>query len=81
MSLENILFKLPIFASLVQQDPEVERILTENKSKRAELDRRLDDVTKATINGEEDWFLELVKKDPACVLNVIKECDLDGTDK
>lgn len=44
--------------------------------KREELDTRLGDLTVATINGEEQWFLQLVKKNPDCALEVIKECDL-----
>lgn len=48
-------------------------------SKRKELDDRLDDLTKATIDGEEKWFLQLVKRNPNCAMNVIKECK-DGFD-
>ena len=41
------------------------------------LDQRLEELTKATVNGEEQWFLQLVKRDPGCAINVIKECDID----
>lgn len=48
--------------------------------KRRILDERLDNLARATINGEEEWFLRLVKRDPNCAIEVIKECDINGTD-
>ena len=53
----------------------VQVFVAEEKRNGQEFDRRLDSITKATLNGEKDWFLELVEKDPDCALKVIRECD------
>ncbi len=41
---------------------------------RKRMDIRLTEVAKATLDGEDNWFLQLAKDDPECVLNVKKEC-------
>lgn len=33
---------------------------------------------RATVNGDEGWFLDYVKKDPSCALKVLRECDKSG---
>jgi hypothetical protein len=45
------------------------------RDQRAELDSRLNDVALATLNGDTEWFMEMVKKDPACALKVAQECE------
>lgn len=55
-------------------------IMEETDKERKALDERLSSVTRATLDGEDKWFLELVKKDPECALNVIKECNIDESD-
>jgi hypothetical protein len=64
---------------LVAIDLQVAQRLDIRRSVRMDLDRRLDDITKATIDSEDEWFLELVKRNPKCAIEVIKECDLDDT--
>ena len=48
--------------------------------KKIEADRKvhdiqIDDLTKATMDDDEGWFLEFVKRDPSCALKVIEECN------
>ena len=38
------------------------------------LDDRLSKIVKVTLDGEEKWFLDLVKKKPECALKVLEEC-------
>jgi len=64
---------------LVAVDLQVAQKLDVRRNVRIDLDRRLDDITKATIDSEDEWFIALVKKDPKCAIEVIKECDLDDT--
>ena len=40
-----------------------------------ERDKRVDNLFRATMDGEQEWFLDLVRRDPDCVMKVIKECD------
>lgn len=65
-----------ILSRLTRLTTIIEQQLGEANEVRQELDRRIDNVTKATLNGEEEWFLQLVKKDPDCAFNIIKDCDL-----
>lgn len=53
-----------------------DKIEIENlKKRRLGLDKRIDNLTRVTLNGEEEWMIKLVKKDPSCALRIIKECD------
>jgi hypothetical protein len=38
-------------------------------------DARIQTLTKAAMDGEDQWFLDLVKRDPSCAMKVIEECD------
>lgn len=61
-------------------DLRAEEMLETHEEKRKELDTRLERVTRATLNGETEWFLKLVSKDPNCALEVIKECEIKSDD-
>jgi hypothetical protein len=39
------------------------------------MDRRLAQIFHATMNGEQGWFLDLVRKNPECAIEIIHECD------
>ena len=41
---------------------EVEEIIKEVKTSQASLNNKYDELEKATIDGEDDWFLVLKKK-------------------
>ena len=63
-----------IFRLLTKVNVPFDKVQEERKV----LDTRLHDITKATINGEEKWFLQLVKKDPDCAVNILRECNHDS---
>lgn len=44
------------------------------EAERREYDSRIENLTQATLDGDEKWFLQVVKKDPSCALKVIEEC-------
>ena len=49
------------------------------KNQQNELDRRIKSLERrATVNGDEGWFIDYVKKDPSCALRVLRECDKSG---
>jgi hypothetical protein len=49
------------------------------KLKGRQLDRRISELERqATINGEEGWFFDYVRRDPSCALKVLRECDKNG---
>jgi hypothetical protein len=62
-----------IFASIQM----VDNYIAEKKINGERMDRRITEIFHATMDGEQAWFLELIRKDPECALNVIKECDLN----
>lgn len=76
MTVLNLMYKLKFFRGIFRSDMEVDRVIQEHKQIRESLNHRLEKVTRATLNGETEWFLQLVKKDPDCVMEIIKECDL-----
>jgi hypothetical protein len=63
--------------SLIATDKEVIGMFDQQKEKRRGLDKRLENIAIATLDGEWDWFLELKKVDPNCAVEVIKECKLN----
>ena len=75
----NIIKKVGLFFHFLLSDREVEQKLALYKHERTKLNDRLDLVTRATLNGESDWFLDVVRKDPSCALNVFKECNGNDT--
>lgn len=77
MSMVEKMFRFRIFSRLVGSVYDAESVQSSQASVRRNLDVRLERVTKATLNGEDGWFLKLVKEDPICALNVIKECSKD----
>jgi hypothetical protein len=48
----------------------IERLEAERK----EYDSRIENLTQATLDGDEQWFLQVVKKDPSCAMRVVEEC-------
>ena len=76
MSILDRLLNLRVFSRIMHLDKRAEEVLEEQKEVREDLNTRLERVTRATLNGETDWFLRLVKKDPECAINIVKECEL-----
>lgn len=75
--LDNLILKVGFLKSLVKTDDEAKQVEEKRVKVREELDRRLADIMTATMNGEQKWFLRLMREKPECAINVIKECDLD----
>jgi len=53
-----------------------ETVISQAQQQRMMLDKRLNEVTKATLNGETELFQDIFAKDPECALRMIKECDV-----
>ena len=68
----NFVKKIKGFVQLMRI---AEEYTKKHREKGVELDRRIDELTRATLNGENSWFLELVKEDPSCVLKVMEGCN------
>lgn len=65
------------FKTIIHSTSIVQSFVAKQERDGVELDRRLDVISKATLDGEEQWFLDLLKRDPDCAIRVIKECDLN----
>ena len=50
------------------------RLLIQN---RVLFDRRIDKLEKFTLDGENEWMMKIVRKDPSCALKILKECNRD----
>lgn len=57
---------------------EERRQIKQFEEERKRQDKRLDELTVATINGEAGWFRDAVKNDPSCALRVMDECRKEG---
>lgn len=49
--------------------------LKQLEDERKGYDERIENLTTATMDGDEGWFLEFVKRNPSCAMKVIEECD------
>ena len=45
------------------------------KKMHIEADKRLDKLARATVDGDEQWFIRMVKKSPSCAITKLTECD------
>lgn len=77
MSVIDFMYRFGVFRRLLRLDRVAEKAMQEQSRVRQNLEERLERVTRATLNGETEWFLRLVKKDPDCAMDVIKECKLN----
>ncbi len=41
---------------------------------RQDLDRKTEDMLKATLNGDEDWFREILNRNPECAGEILLRC-------
>ena len=39
------------------------------------FDRRIDKLEKFTLDGESEWMMKIVRKNPSCALKILKDCD------
>ena len=47
----------------------------ELRTRRIKLDNRITRLQCATFNGEDEWMLKIVRKNPSCAMKIIQECD------
>ena len=47
------------------------------KKEREKRDKKIDSLERITLNGETEWMMRIVKRDPSCAIRILKECDND----
>jgi hypothetical protein len=57
------------------KDIELKAFLKKAEEDRAQLDVRVQEVARATLDSEGEWMMQLVKRSPDCALKVAMECD------
>jgi hypothetical protein len=68
----SFLSRLKVLFGRHQYHEEIKRLKAEGQ----ELDTRIQELERcATANGDTDWFLGKLKRDPSCALKVLRECD------
>ncbi len=70
----DVLFETRFLYPLVAEERKVKKAMVQLKIHNAEMQRRYTELRKATMNGEDDWFLRLIKNDPDCAMKVALEC-------
>ena len=76
----DYLLKLGIFERLTYVDSMAMTKLNEQREERKKLDQRLNRLTKATVENSSGYILKLVKANPECAVDIIKDCDTKGGD-
>jgi hypothetical protein len=70
----SLLHKLrKVFDALTNEKEWDKRIEGLQQEKRR-LDERAKKLERATLDGEEQWFISTVRKNPACALRVLEDC-------
>ena len=67
------------FRSLLHSIHTVDDYVAEGKRRGKDHDKRIEAMMRATVDGEQNWFLHLSRENPECVIKVLKECDDDDT--
>jgi len=60
---------------IIESTKIVDNYVAEGKERGVEHDRRIRELTRATLDGEHTWFLRIIKDDPECLLKILKECN------
>jgi hypothetical protein len=68
--MSNLIMRLMNLFSNKRDKMEIAR----QRKTREELDNRITTLTRVTMNGDDEWMLKLVRRDPSCALKIIKEC-------
>lgn len=53
----------------------IEIAVENRKAKQKEMDERFKKIMKATLDGEDTWFLVLKKKGTSCIMKALDECE------
>jgi len=59
-------------------DKGFQKVTADLQEKRKEQDERVGFLAKAALDHEGDWFLEIGRKNPECVIRVFSECRPDA---
>ena len=59
----------PLFEN-IRDRSELEKLHRQRKI----LDKRISTLERMTLDGEDEWFIKVVRKNPSCALKVINEC-------
>lgn len=54
---------------------EFRTLLAELNKKRRTLDKRLEPVMQATLDGDPEWFNRIARENPTCALRIIENCE------
>jgi len=68
--------RLRDFFGYVSTSQVLEKINQMEKEKAA-LDNRFLKLAKATMDGDERWFLSVARKNPDCAVKILEECQKD----
>lgn len=66
----GLFMKLKILFDTIRDRSELEKLHRQRKA----LDKRIDKLERMTLDGEDEWFIKVVKRDPSCAFKVINEC-------
>ena len=69
------------FRSILHSIKTVDDYVLEGKKRGENHDKRIINLQRATVDGEQNWFSYLRKEDPDCLIKVFKECDNDKSTK
>jgi hypothetical protein len=66
----GILMRLKSLFDNIRDRSELEKLHRQRKM----IDKRISTLERMTLNGEDEWFIKVVKRDPSCAFKVINEC-------
>jgi hypothetical protein len=66
----GIIMRLKSLFDNIRDRSELEKLHRQRRT----LDKRIDNLERMTLDGEDEWFIKVVRKDPSCALKIINEC-------
>jgi hypothetical protein len=66
--------KLQSLFRFTSRDAEFQSRMAHLTERREEMDLKADELFKATLDHEGEWFLMIAKKNPVCVLKAAIDC-------
>jgi len=74
----SLLHKLRKAFDALTNEKEWDKRIEGLQQEKKKLDERAEQLERATLDGEERWFISTVRKNPACALRVLEECTKNG---
>jgi hypothetical protein len=59
------------------RDPELAKYLEGREIERRQIDARIQEIAQASLDSEDGWIREAIKREPACVLEAAVKCIQD----